>query len=413
MSWHEITLGDAISVKHGFAFQSHYFSASGEFVVLTPGNFNEQGGFRLRPGTDRFYAGDIPADYVLNEGDLIVAMTEQGPGLLGSSALIPEGGKYLHNQRLGLIQELDGKVLDKKFLYYLFNTRNVREQIRGSATGTKVRHTAPQRIYRLKVYVPTDVDQQRRIASILATYDDLIENNRRRIHSLELAARLLYKQWFVHLRFPGHEQVKIKDGVPESWKRKTILDVTEVLSGGTPRTRIPDYWDGEIPFFTPKDATDCAYAFRTEKTLTEEGLRNCNSKLYPKDTVFITARGTVGKINLAQTDMAINQSCYALIARPPIDQYFLYFTLIEAAEQLRSRAVGVVFDAVIRDTFKLIPFVVPADRLIHAFADFSLPVLRQIAVISSTSRKLAQARNLLLPRLMNRTANGVRSPDQP
>ena len=413
MSWHEITLGDAINVKHGFAFKSQYFSVSGEFVVLTPGNFNEQGGFRLRPGKDRFYAGDIPADYVLNEGDLIVAMTEQGPGLLGSSALVPEGGKYLHNQRLGLIQELDDKVLDKKFLYYLFNTRQVREQIRGSATGTKVRHTAPQRIHRVRVYVPTDVDQQRRIASLLATYDDLIENNCRRIQSLALAARLLYKKWFVHLRFPGHAHVKIKDGVPESWKRKTVFEVTEVLSGGTPRTRIPDYWDGEIPFFTPKDATDCAYAFRTEKTLTEEGLQNCNSKLYPKDTVFITARGTVGKINLAQTDMAINQSCYALIAKPPIDQHFLYFTLIEAAEQLRSRAVGAVFDAIIRDTFKVIPFVVPDDRLIHTFAEFSSPLLRQIAVISSTSRKLTQARNLLLPRLMNRTANSVRSPDQP
>ena len=117
MTWRETNLGDAIHVKHGFAFLSRYFSDSGEYVVLTPGNFNEEGGFRLRPGKDRFYTGDIPEDYVLDEGDLIVAMTEQGPGLLGSSALIPEGGKYLHNQRLGLIQDLDDTVLDKQFLY--------------------------------------------------------------------------------------------------------------------------------------------------------------------------------------------------------------------------------------------------------------------------------------------------------
>jgi len=150
MSWHQITLGDAIHVKHGFAFKGQYFSDSGEYVVLTPGNFNEEGGFRLRPSKDRFYTGDIPEDYVLDEGDLIVAMTEQGPGLLGSSALIPDGGKYLHNQRLGLIQDLDNTVLDKKFLYYLFNTGAVRGQISGSASGTKVRHTAPERIYRVK-----------------------------------------------------------------------------------------------------------------------------------------------------------------------------------------------------------------------------------------------------------------------
>lgn len=93
MSWREVQLGDAIHVKHGFAFKGQYFSDSGEKIVLTPGNFNEQGGFRLRPGKDRFYIGDIPEDYILAEGDLIVAMTEQGPGLLGSAALIPENGK--------------------------------------------------------------------------------------------------------------------------------------------------------------------------------------------------------------------------------------------------------------------------------------------------------------------------------
>ena len=364
MSWHEIVLGDAIHVKHGFAFKSQYFSDSGEFVVLTPGNFNEEGGFRLRPAKDRFYTGDIPEDYVLDGGDLIVAMTEQGPGLLGSSALIPEGGKYLHNQRLGLIQEIDNKTLDKRFLYYLLNTRPVRGQISGSATGTKVRHTAPERIYRVKVTVPTDINQQIRIASILSAYDGLIENNRRRIQLLEQAARLLYKEWFVRLRFPGHEHVRVKDGVPEGWERKTAFEVMDVLSGGTPKTNVSGYWGGDIPFFTPKDATDCLYTFSTERTLTEDGLRNCSSRLYPKDTVFITARGTVGKLTLAQTDMAVNQTCYALIAHSPLNQHFLYCALVEGVGQFRSRAVGAVFDAIIRDTFKQIPFLVPDQAVI-------------------------------------------------
>ncbi|MFV2068759.1 MAG: restriction endonuclease subunit S, partial [Pirellulales bacterium] len=245
MSGREINLGDAIHVKHGFAFKSQYFSDSGEYVVLTPGNFNEEGGFRPRPGKDRFYIGDIPEDYVLDEGDLIVAMTEQGPGLLGSSALIPEGGKYLHNQRLGLIQDLDDTVLDKQFLYYLFNTRTVRGQISGSASGTKVKHTAPERIYRVKVTVPSDVTEQKRIGAVLSAYDDLIENNRRRIQLLEQAARLLYKEWFVHLRFPGHEHVTISDGVPEGWEKKKIADVCATVGGGTPSTKVSEYWGGD------------------------------------------------------------------------------------------------------------------------------------------------------------------------
>lgn len=401
MSWHEMALGDAIHVKHGFALKSQYFADSGEYVVLTPGNFNEEGGFRLRLGKDRFYAGDIPEEYVLDEGDLIVAMTEQGPGLLGSSALIPEGGKYLHNQRLGLIQKIDDGVLDKRFLYYLFNTRPVRGQISGSATGTKVRHTAPERIYRVKVTVPQDVNQQRRIASILSAYDGMIENNRRRIQLLEQAARLLYKEWFVHLRFPGHESVQIKDGVPEGWERKAAFELMDVLSGGTPKTNVPGYWGGDIPFFTPKDATDCLYTFSTERTLTEDGLRNCNSRLYPKDTAFITARGTVGKITLAQTDMAVNQTCYALIAHPPLNQHFLYCALVEGVEQFRSRAVGSVFNAIIRDTFKQIPFMVPVHTVIRMFSKHVTPMMRQIDAQSHKARKLTQARDLLLPRLMN------------
>jgi type I restriction enzyme S subunit len=184
MMWREITLGSAIHIKHGFAFKSKYFDDLGKYIVLTPGNFNEEGGFRLRPGKDRAYVGDIPENFVLSEGDLIIAMTEQGPGLLGSSALIPESDRFLHNQRLGLVDEVDSSKLSKRFLYFLFNTRQVRSQITGSASGTKVRHTSPERIYRVRVQAP-EVHEQEKIAGILSPYEDLIENNRRRIQLLD------------------------------------------------------------------------------------------------------------------------------------------------------------------------------------------------------------------------------------
>ena len=255
-------------------------------------------------------------------------------------------------------------------------------------------------IARIPVRLPDSVTQTE-ITSVLSSYDDSIENNRRRIHLLEQAARLLFKEWFVHLRFPGHEHVVVTDGVPAMWEEKTAFEVMDVLSGGTPSTKVPEYWGGEIPFFTPKDATDYPYAFGTEKTVTEDGLLNCSSKLYPKDTLFITARGTVGKINLAQTDMAMNQSCYALVGKPPVNQHFLYFALLEGVEQFRSRAVGAVFDAVIRHTFKLIPFVVPDHTLIQMFSDHVSVILRQIDVLSNETRRLTQARDLLLPRLMS------------
>ena len=166
MTWRPIKLGDVLSVKHGYAFKSEYYSDEGEFILLTPGNFYDEGGFKHKGEKETFYTGDIPENFILEEKALIIAMTEQMDGLLGSSALIPASNRYLHNQRLGLINVIDEKQIDKHYLFYLFNTREVRHQIRGSASGTKVRHTAPERIYRVKFSCPS-IEIQKRIAEII------------------------------------------------------------------------------------------------------------------------------------------------------------------------------------------------------------------------------------------------------
>ena len=146
MNENRAKFSDYFKIKHGYAFKSEFFSDSGNYVVVTPGNFFEEGGFKKKRDKEKFYTGVVPEGFVLKRGDLIVAMTEQAEGLLGSSALIPENNYYLHNQRLGLITELDENKLNKKFLYYLFNFSEVRNQIRATATGAKIRHTAPERI---------------------------------------------------------------------------------------------------------------------------------------------------------------------------------------------------------------------------------------------------------------------------
>ncbi|MGE7137496.1 restriction endonuclease subunit S [Luteibacter sp. NPDC031894] len=202
MSWRNLRLGDGIHVKHGFAFKGEFFSDAGELMVLTPGNFLEKGGFRAREGKERFYHSDFPREYLLSKGDLIVAMTEQGEGLLGSAARIPADGKYLHNQRLGLVEITNEDLFDKKFLYWAFNSPGVRAQIRATSTGAKVKHTAPQRIKNVCLLAP-GLDDQAAIAFVLDSYDSLIATNQRRIALLEEAARRLYREWFVHLRFPS------------------------------------------------------------------------------------------------------------------------------------------------------------------------------------------------------------------
>jgi type I restriction enzyme S subunit len=286
--------------------------------------------------------------------------------------------------------------IDLKWLYY----RLLTVDINSMDTGSAIPSTKREDFYSVSINIPPQISQKR-IANILSAYDDLIENNRRRIQLLERSLHLLYKEWFVHLRFPSHEHSKIVDGIPEGWEKVTAFDVMEILNGGTPKTAIADYWDGSIPFFTPKDATSEMYTYETEKFVTEYGLKNCNSKLYPKDTIFITARGTVGKISLAQREMAMNQSCFALVAKEPLNQYFLYFALQERVSQFRSRAVGAVFDSIIRETFKFIPFIVPHPLLIGTFTDYITPIVRQIDNLLIQNRKLKQARDLLLPKLMS------------
>lgn len=292
-------------------------------------------------------------------------------------------------------------ISDPTFIYYLACSNIIREPAIKSMIGASGRQRAQRAVIEeIPLRVPA-LPIQQEIASVLSAYDDLIANNHRRIHLLEESARLLYKEWFVYLRFPGHEHVKINDGVPAGWEKKTAFDVMEILSGGTPKTAIADYWAGNILFFTPKDASKTIYVYKTEKRLTELGLKHCNSKLYPKDTIFITARGTVGNLNLAQVPMAMNQSCYALVARAPLTQYYLYFALSAIIEELKNRAVGSVFDAVIRDTFKLIPMTIPKKKLISDFTDTISPILGQVSNLLIQNSKLREACDLLLPRLMN------------
>jgi len=383
MSWREITLGDAFRVKHGFAFKGQFFSETGTYVVLTPGNFNEEGGFRSRPGKDRFYSADIPEDFVLREGDLIIAMTEQGPGLLGSSALVPEDAKYLHNQRLGLIQNLDHKKLDKDFLYYLFNTRSIRSQISGSATGTKVRHTAPERIYRVKALIPKEVEEQKRIAATLSAYDDLIENNRRRIQLLEEAARLLYKEWFVHLRFPGHEHVGIVDGVPEGWVNKSLGNVVEIARG---RNITKDTAkNGPVPVvaggLTP------AYYHDTPNAL--------------GPVITISASGAnAGYVNIYFCDIWASDCSY--ISADTADEiFFLYLMLASRQREISGLQRGAAQPHVYPKDLQRLPVLLPSKQVLRLFEASVRDLFTMVACLQRQNDALAQARDLLLPRLMN------------
>ena len=402
MSWKEIKLGDAFSIKHGFAFKSAYFADEGSHFVLTPGNFHEAGGFRPRPGKDRAYIGDLPEDYILEEGDIIIAMTEQGPGLLGSSAIVPEGNRYLHNQRLGLVHRINESILSKQFIYYLFNTRGVRGQISGSASGTKVRHTSPDRIYRVHVKIPK-LECQTRIADTLSAYDDLIENNRRRIELLERAAREIYREWFVRLRFPGHERAKIVEGMPEGWARSKVSDICDTVGGGTPSTKIAEYWGGDVKWVVPTDVTknDCLVLLDSARKITDKGLRESSAKIVPAEAILMTSRASVGFFALMDCEVCTNQGFISIIPFDKKIRMYLLFNLISRVAEIRSNAKGTTYLEISKGRFRKMDIVVPAKPLVIEFANIASDVVRQVRCLKRSTLRISQARDLLLPRLMS------------
>jgi type I restriction enzyme, S subunit len=245
------------------------------------------------------------------------------------------------------------------------------------------------------------IDEQLRVVNILRPYDEMIANNHRRIVLLQQSAGLMFREWFVDLHYPGHQHSKVVDGVPEGWERKSAFEAIDILSGGTPKTSIPDYWDGDIPFYTPKDAAEFAWVLSTERSITERGLNNCNSRLYPKGTVFISARGTVGKLNLAQQPMAMSQSCYALVGRGNMNQLLVYCAMESALAALQQQAGGAVFNAIIVDTFKRLTVLVPRRQIAREFEELAAPMFAQVELLQIQSEKLVKARDLLLPRLMD------------
>ena len=173
-SWEVVPLGEFFQIKHGFAFDGKFFKPSGDYILMTPGHFHEEGGFRDQGEKTKFFTGDIPQDYVLAKDDLVVAMTEQKSGLLGSAAFVPEGNRYLHNQRLGLIVDLDAKRLSKRYLFHIFNLPHLRVEVAKTSTGSKVKHTSPTKLRAVKVGIPPTVDEQEEIASALSATQEKI-----------------------------------------------------------------------------------------------------------------------------------------------------------------------------------------------------------------------------------------------
>ena len=376
------TLGDFITIKHGYSFKGTEITTEDNGVVLvTPGNFAIGGGFKEEKC--KFFNGEYPVEYVLSPDDLIVTMTDLSKDMdtLGYSALIPFSGRtYLHNQRIGLINIKEESV-DKHYLYWFMRTHKYQRTIAGGASGTTVHHTSPTRICEIEVDFP-DIETQQSIAMILGALDDKIALNQQINKNLEEQAQAIFDSFYK----------EATDIVP-------FTSLIQVLSGGTPKTTDETFWNGDIPFFTPKDVGS-PFTITTEKYITSAGLDHCNSRLYPVNTTFVTARGTVGKVSLSGVPMAMNQSCYAL-ASDELHPMLTYFYTLKTVQSLRHKASGAVFDAITISDFKTETLNRITGEASSKVLALIAPMMENVLQNSMENIRLAATRDALLPRLMS------------
>ena len=326
-----------------------------------------------------------------------------------------------------------------------------------SATGSTFPNVSREQLRDLECVIPP-LAEQKRIAEVLGALDDKIELNRRINATLEAAARALFQSWFIDFdpvrrnmdrnqpstRPPGHPSpngrgagndkpslpLPLGEGwgegrfaldtataalfpdsfkesplghIPEGWEVCPLSEKVVLLSGGTPKTSEPDYWDGDIPWYSVKDAPSESnvWVIQTEKHVTQLGIENSAAQILPEGTTIISARGTVGKLALVGTPMAMNQSCYGVRGLKGYADYFTYFTLLQATDELQQRTHGTVFDTITRQTFETLDCIFPPGNLTEAFDRAVSPLLSQIRANLHQSRTLASLRDTLLPKLLS------------
>ena len=300
---------------------------------------------------------------------------------------------------------VDPKKCDPKFLMYslvYFKPAILKLAISGAQ-----RNLNGKSIKQFTIGAPP-VKVQRRIASILRAYDDLIENNTRRIAILEGMARRIYEEWFVRFRFPGHEGVRMVESelglAPEGWKIEAVEDVTETLGGGTPSKTESEYWDGgDINWYSPTDLTGAKTVFMEESAskITALGLAKSSAKLFPANSVLMTSRATLGVIAVNTTPACTNQGFIVCVPSDRMPLWLLFHWLKANESEFEGLATGATFKEITKGVFRKIKLAVPAITTAAAFEGVVGPMMDLVLRLERKNRNLRTTRDLLLPKLIS------------
>ncbi len=316
----------------------------------------------------------------------------------------------------------DSTRIDARYLSYFFGLPEFQRHMRAIAVGATMPSLNTKILSKVNVYYPS-IEKQRNIALILGALDDKIELNRRMNQTLESIAKAIFKSWFIDFDpvrakaedldtglcgelsslFPDSLSSSEIGDVPTGWMVDSFTSTVEIIGGGTPKTSIDEYWNGHIPWFSVVDAPceSDVFVLDTEKQISEEGLKNSSARLLRTGTTIISARGTVGKVAIVGTPMAMNQSCYALKGKYVQGDYFTYYMTRQLVWSLKQQAHGSVFDTITRSTLESIECIRPLEDIVSAFDQMVAPLLEKVKSNLTEAGILSGLRNTLLPKLIS------------
>ena len=377
-------LGDLIDVSRGKSLAGEFYATSGNLVRLTMGNFDYINNcFKQNTSKDNlFFSGKVEEKFILNAGDIITPLTEQTPGLLGSTARIPESGKYIQSQDVALVRCKKDK-LDDGFAYYLISSESVKKQLGAAAQQTKIRHTSPDKIKDCTVYIP-EISIQKKIGNVLSTLDKRIENLRAQNRVLEQTAKTIYDYTF--LQCAGHQTTYNKTlnrNIPADWEVKKLGDLCSIFTGKKDVSkRIP----GDYAFFS------CA----PEKL-------SSNEYLYDGQAILVSGNGSyTGRVSYYDGKFDLYQRTYACVLKNTSASVmpYLYFTmkyLFEPAYSGGTHGSAIPYIVMNDLTNYSICWNSPA---IESFVQRVSPMFKKRLINLKQIEALITQRNTLLPLLM-------------
>ena len=408
-------LGELIDVTRGMSLPGENYSETGNLIRLTMGNFNYSGGgFKENTSkTDIYYTGEVRDEYILNKGDIITPLTEQAIGLLGTTAMIPESGKYVQSQDVALVKCREDKI-DHLFCYYLVSSDIVRKQLSAAAQQTKIRHTSPDKIMDCVVWIP-ELDLQKKIGIVLSDIDQKISLNTRINAELEAMAKQLYDYWFVQFDFPddngrpykssGGKMVyneKLKREIPEGWEVKPLNSILSFSNGINYEKGIEG--DKTYSIINVRNITSSTI-FINPSDLDEITLPSklADKYLVERDDIIIARSGTPGSTRLIYSPNNVIY-CGFIIKGKPFDSIFRYYVLFFLKQLEGTQATktgGSILQNVSQDTLRSLLILKPHGGLMDIFNENISTFFRMLNKIQIEINYLTHLRDSLLPMLMN------------